>query len=68
MKIRVKPTIDTARKLLRDNIPTEVIDQILGRTITVEADQPYTIHAMFAGSVTAWEVAPDCVEILPSEH
>lgn len=60
MKLRIKHNVTTARTLVAACIPTDVIDQILGKAFEVDAASPWTIQTAFKGALATWEIPQDC--------
>lgn len=62
MKVKIKNTAETAQKLFKANVPTFVINGILGKN--VEADDHGHVMFDWIGQHTTWSIPADCMEIL----
>ena len=66
MKFRILDTVNTAIRLERDNIPSVVVQQLLGKVVVQnDTSKPLEAVAVFMGQESTWCIAPDCVELLP---
>ena len=62
MRVKIKNTAITAQKLFKANVPTFVINDIIGKE--VDADEHLNIQFDWLGKPSTWNIPADCVEIL----
>ena len=65
MKVLIKNTVDSAKRLYNANVPTAVINELLGKTVDASSD--LTVQALFVGQLTEWNIPAECVTILSKE-
>ena len=63
MKVRVK--LEARNALFKANVPTFVIDGILGKE--VESDESLNVNFDWLGQHTTWSIPAECVEIVTTE-
>ena len=66
MQVKIKNDLVTASKLTRDGVPTSIVGNILGKTLTlvpVIDGNGFGVQAELNGKLGLWSIASDCYEL-----
>jgi hypothetical protein len=64
MQVKIKNTLDAIGKMLRDGIPAPIVDDIVGKEVTLEPASGFVYSHSLNNQNGTWNIAPECYEIV----